>query len=252
MREKSEILQDIRCLMEMYRNGLLGGEAMPEDAHPELDRSSMELCHYLTLPMALNYQRNSYALWRAATQSFEDIQTKEIFDPRAVAKMDIQDLWSLLARYKVGLQSTRHTQIWHKICSTIAHDFDGDVRNLFQTCQNDIQKILNFIGIEHKEKFPYLGGPKISNYWLYVMSTYTDVGLTNRVALSIAPDTHVMQASQRLGLVDGTSTTSLGIAALWQGVLRDTEFCPIDIHTPLWLWSRSNFMPIVQIKRNAA
>lgn len=248
MRERDAIFKDIKNLIDMYRNGVLGGEMMPEDVHPDIDRGGPELCHYFTLPMALNYQRNSYALWRSATQAFEDKETKKIFDPYTVSKMDPENLWPLLARYKVGLQSNRHTQIWHKICTTIANDFDGDVRNIFKICKGDIGKVLNLVGVEHKEKFPYLGGPKISNYWLYVMSTYTDVGLMNRAALSIAPDTHVIQASQKLGLISDINTPSVQVAEVWRSFLQGTEFCPIDIHTPLWLWSRSNFTPIISAK----
>ncbi len=27
----------------------------------------------------------------------------------------------------------------------------------------------------------------------------------------------------------------------WEDILKDTEINPIDIHTSLWLWSRSGF-----------
>ena len=49
----------------MYLSGLLGGEIMPEDANPSLPKHSTENYLYFTLPMALNYQRNSYTLWEA-------------------------------------------------------------------------------------------------------------------------------------------------------------------------------------------
>ncbi len=47
----------------MWKQGKLGGEVMPEDANPGLERKSLENYLYFTLPMALNYQRNSYTLW---------------------------------------------------------------------------------------------------------------------------------------------------------------------------------------------
>lgn len=37
---------------------------MPEDANPNLEKNSLENYLYFTLPMALNYQRNSYTLWK--------------------------------------------------------------------------------------------------------------------------------------------------------------------------------------------
>ena len=30
----------------------------------------------------------------------------------------------------------------------------------------------------------------------------------------------------------------------WKELLKDTPYKPIDIHTPLWLWSRSGFIPL--------
>lgn len=57
---KKIILDNVDKLMAMYKNGYLGGEVMPEDANPNLRKDSLENYLYFTLPMALNYQRNSY------------------------------------------------------------------------------------------------------------------------------------------------------------------------------------------------
>lgn len=54
------LLEKAECLMQMHKQGLLGDEVMPEDANPNLDKSSAENYLYFTLPMSLNYQRNSY------------------------------------------------------------------------------------------------------------------------------------------------------------------------------------------------
>lgn len=221
---------------------------MPEDVRPDLPRDSRELCLYLTLPMALNYQRNSYALWRGATMAYDDPETVDIFDPFAVVQMDTATLWAKLSKYKVGLQQTRHPKIWRTICETLVHEFNGDVRILFQKYDRDIFKILNAICVMHKAGFPYLSGPKISNYWLYVMSSYTDVGLVNRGALSIAPDTHVIQSSHQLGLIDDRAMPSVHVATVWKDFLTGTGLDPIDIHTPLWLWSRGGFQLIDKIE----
>ena len=31
------------------------------------------------------------------------------------------------------------------------------------------------------------------------------------------------------------------VADRWKAILKDTEYVPIDIHTPMWLWSRGKF-----------
>lgn len=43
---------------------------MPEDSHPEFQTQEERLC-YFTLPMALNYQRNSYTLENQHVQLFK-------------------------------------------------------------------------------------------------------------------------------------------------------------------------------------
>ena len=61
--------------------GSLGGEVMPEDANPHLDKSLVENYLYFTLPMALNYQRNSYKLWESALNTYNDKETNFVFNP---------------------------------------------------------------------------------------------------------------------------------------------------------------------------
>ena len=46
----------------MWKEGKPGGEFMPEDSNPHLSKASNENFLYFTLPMVLNYQRNSYKL----------------------------------------------------------------------------------------------------------------------------------------------------------------------------------------------
>ena len=98
---------------------------------------------------------------------------------------------------------------------------------------------------ENKRDFPYLGGNKICNYWLYIMEKYTDVSFTDRENITVAPDTHVIQASARLGIISPeeikSSDVQLIVAERWKELLEGTEWVPIDIHTPMWLWSRGKF-----------
>lgn len=62
MYNKEEVLQKVDILYNMWKSGSLGGEVMPEDANPHLNKAGVENYLYFTLPMALNYQRNSYKL----------------------------------------------------------------------------------------------------------------------------------------------------------------------------------------------
>ena len=245
---KDEILRKVDCLYKMWKKGELGGEVMPEDRNPGLDKSSLENYLYFTLPMALNYQRNSYTLWESANKTFLDEETKFVFFPKEVLKHSFLEVQNALVKYKVALQRNKQTEIWIALCQTFVDFFDGDIRKLFDRFDNDVNKIRNFIQKENKKKFPYLSGTKICNYWLYVIWQYPDRDYQNIECLTVAPDTHVVQATYRLGLITEEelerSDVQLIVIDRWNELLENTKYKPIDIHTPLWLWSRNGFIDI--------
>jgi len=243
--KKEEILKKVDCLYNMYHEGKLGGEIMPEDENPRLEKTSKENYLYFTLPMALNYQRNSYTLWENANKTYQDKETHFVFEPQEVLKRPLEEVQMALTKYKVALQKNKQTEIWITLCQTIEDLFDGDIRKLFIELENDVDKIRNFIQKEKKKRFPYLSGTKICNYWLYVIWQYTKQEYKNIENLTVAPDTHVVKATHRLGLITEKELTSSNVQEIvinrWNELLKGTKYKPIDIHTPLWLWSRNGF-----------
>ena len=215
---------------------------MPEDANPQLLPDSDDNQHYFTLPMALNYQRSSYTLWESARATYLDEMTRWVFRPRDVLNKDSSELRQALQKHKLALQPVKHTDTWFRLCVAICDLLAGRIGSLFSQCDSRADEILQFVQVQHKKMFPYLSGKKICNYWLFVMSQYGGVQLKNRAALSVAPDTHVVQASVHLGLV-GPNTPDIQevVAARWRELLEGTPLTPIDVHTPLWLWSRAGF-----------
>ncbi|MNI44632.1 hypothetical protein D3C73_990140 [compost metagenome] len=110
----------------------------------------------------------------------------------------------------------------------------------------DIAVLKETMQLTRKSEFPYLSGPKIFNYWLYVMESYAGIVWKSRELITIAPDTHILQASVKLGLcpagvLNGTAEDRQFTAAAWEAALQGTGLAPIDVHTPLWLWSRAGF-----------
>ncbi len=218
---------------------------MPEDQNPHLEKSSSQNYLYFTLPMALNYQRNSYKLWESANKTYNDLETRFVFEPKKVVESSFEKVQEALIKYKVALQKNKQTEVWIKLCHTIVEQFDGDIRNLFLKFHNNVDKIREFMQIEEKKSFPYLSGTKICNYWLYVMSEYTDRKYEDPENLTVAPDTHVCKATYHLGLITEAEFNSSNVQKLvierWNHTLKETKYHPIDIHTPLWLWSRNGF-----------
>ncbi|HAB67656.1 MAG TPA: hypothetical protein DCE23_09855 [Firmicutes bacterium] len=244
----NDILNKVDGLIKMYRNGELGGEVMPEDANPHLDISSCENYLYFTLPMALNYQRNSYTLWEATLKTYNDEETKFVFNPKECLKREFSEVQNALCKYRVALQKQKQTEIWLTLCNTFVTLFDGDIRKLFNDKNNDVNKIRDFIQKENKKLFPYLSGTKICNYWLYVIMQYTERKYVNPECLTVAPDTHVCKSTYKLGLINedefNSNNVQLIVIERWKKVLNGTKYKPIDIHTPLWLWSRNGFKEI--------
>ena len=158
--------------------------------------------------------------------------------------MSDEKLRDLLLKYKVALQPNKQPIIWKTICQTIETEFSGDIRELFRKNNYSVAEIKKYIA-ENKKKFPYLGGNKICNYWLYVMEQYTDVKFTDRGNITVAPDTHIIQASVKLDVITAEeaeqSNVQTVVAQRWSDILKGTDLVPIDVHTPMWLWSRGKF-----------
>jgi hypothetical protein len=235
--------------MEMHRNGFLGGEVMPEDALLGVVPSE-ELPNLLTLGMALNYQRNSYKLWDSVAEAYQDVNCRWIFSPNSVAVKSLDELRPALLQHRVGLQPNRHPEIWRRVATGIINSSPSeDVPGLIASVDADIAVLKSIIQGTKKPHFPYLSGPKIFNYWLYVMESYTGVKWKHRELITIAPDTHILKATVKLGLctkdvLDGAADDRKAVSEAWEKALEGTELQPIDVHTPLWLWSRSGFIQL--------
>ena len=121
---------------------------------------------------------------------------------------------------------------------------NGDIRNLFVINGYSVKRIKEYIQ-NNKKDFPYLGGNKICNYWLYVLEQYTDIKFVDKENITVAPDTHVIQASQQLGVITAEESQLASVQTLlaerWESLLKCTDLKPIDVHTPMWLWSRGKF-----------
>ena len=102
MEQKEKIIFNCKKLLQAYRQGQLGYMKMPEDSNPNFSDEEKEIrLVYFTLPMSLNYQRDSYKLWESVLNTFNDSETKMIFDVNASANLDEEKLRNFLLRYKI-------------------------------------------------------------------------------------------------------------------------------------------------------
>jgi hypothetical protein len=231
-------------LKTAYEKGLLGNIQMPEETHPEFASMTKEnLLSYYTMPMALNYQRNSYKLWESAKKTYEDKEINWVFDISKAQKKSAEKLRLALLKYKLALQPNKHIQTWHKISTSFYNNYET-IEKFFTIHDADYLKIKNTVQITHKKDYPYLSGPKIFNYWCHIIQRYGGIRMQNSNFIEIAPDTHVIQASIKLGifsLEDAEKLKKDEINNIWREFLSGTGIDPIDMHSPLWFWSRSGF-----------
>jgi hypothetical protein len=234
------IVNNCQRIIDAYNQGLLGTYAPAESIAP-LFQNPEDRLRYYTLPMAINYRRPSEQLWNAAQKSYADNETYILYNLSYIAGASLTEIQHLLSVYKLAMQPTRHTLTWQKIGTTIHNEW-GSVENLLETVDFDFLILKEIIQHTHKKDFPYLSGPKIFNFWSYILSTRCDVNFRNKEYIDIAVDSHIIKSSVQLGVVtihELKTMTSEQIAARWRVVLKDSEIAPVDLNIPLWYWSRN-------------
>jgi hypothetical protein len=147
---QKKVLENLYQILDAYNNGELAAESMPEDANPNLDLNSLENTHYFTFPMALNYQRDSYTLWKNCKKLYGDKNLNYLFNPKEVVETPWNKVQADLLHYKVALQPNKHVNTWVTLSQTFFDLYDGDVRNLFVESNYEIDKILNTIQVKYK------------------------------------------------------------------------------------------------------
>lgn len=241
--KRSGLLTKVISLHKLFRDGEIPTLAQHE-VNPGLDKSSRLNYIYFTLPVCLNFQRSSPAMWQSALNTFNDPETNYVFYPEKLVDRPLEEIRASLVKHKLGIQPNKHTDIWIRINNTLYKYYDSDPRLLLKEGEYDVVKILTNLQTGDKAKFPFLRGIKLSNYWLYILTHFTDLKLTNMNKLSIIPDTHIIQSTYHLGLTDKIETPE-AVARVWEELLESSELSPVDMHAVLWNWSRNNFHPSV-------
>ncbi len=204
----------VKTLLAYYQQGLIP-TLSEHEVHPDVPLGSRENYLYFTLPVCINFQRNSPAMWRAALATYQDPATNYLFFPEQLAVTDIEKIRVDLLKHKLSLQPNKHTLIWTTIASTLHSHFADDPRQIIALANNNVFELLQILQVSHKKLFPFLSGPKLANYWPYILSQFTDVQFNDMHNISIIPDTHIIQSSIKLELVP-PAATSLEVEIAWR------------------------------------
>jgi hypothetical protein len=243
MTEREKILDKVRKLKIAFEAGLIPRLAQHE-VNPGLPKDDRIHYIYFTLPVAINFQRNSPAMWASALKTFEDPETNYLFYPEKVVLLPREKIQADLVKHKLALQKNKHVDIWIRLSETLNKYYENDPRVLLASKDYDVAKLLELIRITRKKDFPYLSGTKISNYWLYILSSFTDIRLKNINLVSVIPDTHIIQASKVLAITEENDKPEI-VAQKWFELLGGSEISPVEMHPVLWNWSRAKFRPEV-------
>lgn len=227
--------------MSFYEQRLIPKLAQHE-VHPNVPLNSRENYLYFTLSVCINFQRNSPAMWASALKTYEDETTRYVFFPEQLVGIPLEQIRADLGKYRLALQPNKHTLIWTTIAQTLHNFYEDDPRRIIAEAHHDAGELIRLLQVTHRKRFPYLSGPKLSNYWPFILSHYTDVEFANPQEISIIPDTHVIQSSVQLGLVP-TGVNPLVVEAAWKKLLRGSGINPSEVHPVLWNWSRNKFHP---------
>jgi hypothetical protein len=242
MTQKEQLARVLK-LHQLFQKGEIPTLAQHE-VNPGLPKDSRENYLYFTLPPSINFQRQSPAMWASALKTWNDPETNYLFFPEKVAEQTRKKVQKDLLKHKLALQLNKHTDIWMAVSKAFHLYFKDDPRELFKSSNWDVVDIHRIIQQDMRKEFPYISGPKMANYWLYILSHYTDAKFKNMQEISIIPDTHVLQCSIKLGLAT-SNMDSLEVAAVWKSLLSGGKVSPVEMHPVLWNWSRNNFLPEV-------
>ena len=241
------LIQKCQVLIQACNEGKLGPTIMPEDSSPVFSEDEKELrIAYFTLPTALNYQRDSFKLWESALKTYEDKETRIVFDVKKSSKLSTELLRQYLSRHKLALQPNKHVNTWQTISKTVFENW-GDFRSFMNFVNQDFLILRETMQVKYKKQFPYLSGPKIFNYWSSILDRYAHTKLKNQAYIEMAVDTHVLKASVVLGVITQQEADKLGrleVAERWRRALAESEITPSNMHFVLWFWSRNGFKDV--------
>ncbi|MDO8582497.1 MAG: hypothetical protein Q7R63_00680 [bacterium] len=239
---QKDTLKRVLQLHKSFREGKIP-TIKNHEINPGHPKGSRENYLYFTLPPCLNFQRSSPSMWKSAFATWSDPETNYLFYPEKVVTTPYEKVQKDLVKHKLSLQKNKHTNIWVTICKSLHDKFNDDPRKLIKDSNSSVIQIVKYLR-ENKTTFPYLNGPKMSNYWLYILDHYSDLKLIDKNELSIIPDTHVAQCSEHLKITESDASPEQ-IAFAWKELLKDSSLTPVEMHPVLWNWSRNNFMPEV-------
>lgn len=261
--ERARILAErLHRLFAVTGEGIHGQKEMPEDAPPKgVERGSLDHLLFITLTVAIDYQRDAHTLWNAARQTFEDPEVCYLFDPAAVHAAGNAKVVADMQRHRLSKKPGKDARIWQQVAISFLKKWGGDPRNFLADCGMSGPVVLARLAADvHKERgrnvadYPYLRGPKIGPLWLRMLRDNVGIDLSDLDAVPIPVDVHVARASFTTGVVRGSYSGAVSeafeeIRNVWRAATAlvphpaGRPMMALDVDEPLWHLSKFGCLP---------
>ncbi|MCD6134542.1 MAG: hypothetical protein J7J25_03370 [Candidatus Omnitrophica bacterium] len=237
--------------------GIHGKTEMPEDLIPAgIKKGSIEHIIFLTLTVAIDYQRDAPSLWESSRKTFNDPKTNYLFNPKLLSEASFEKVANDMQKYKLSKKPDKDARIWQTIGTTFYKKWRGNPINFLENCRWDALNILKCLETDshlYNEEivpdYPYLRGPKIGPLWLRMLKDNAGITLLRNLdKVPIPVDIHVARATLAIGIVRGSVKTKLDklfeyIRKAWfesvKGLnIRNRQMIALDLDEPLWHLSK--------------
>lgn len=246
---------------KLYRvfdsEGIFGNTGMPEDITPEgVKEGSLEHLLFITLTVSIDYLRDADQLWNSSRKTYEDPDTRYLFDPRKLHEVSREKEREDMKRYGLAKRPKQDLYIWRTVGVTFYKKWNGDPRCFIEDCNWDAVTVLERLkngthkaGGKSRTDFPFLRGPKIGPLWVRMLRDNVGIKkLKNLDKIPIPVDRHVARATLATGVVRGSFEGNLEeifkkIREAWfdsvEGLeVEDRPMIALDVDEPLWHLSK--------------
>ncbi len=184
-----------------------------------------EIRLFITFIAAMERALDSIRLWNQGVELFT--LHPELFDPQRVAKMRVDDLRDLLAKFKVSQRHRPDSSAWFDIANSLL-DKTNPVAKAVYDGQGDAQELRDCLQTKchSKAKFPHLRGPKIGPMWVRTLVAPGGAHIKNMHVVPVAVDVHVKRVTKNL--IASRSQDRKSIEQAWHHAVRNTEFTGPD------------------------
>jgi hypothetical protein len=238
--------------------GIFGDKFLPEDEPPQgVEVGTLEHLMFLTLTVSIDYQRDAARLWDNSRKTWEDPETRYLFDPRALHETPPRKIQKDMQKYGLSQKPVRDADIWRRVGVTFYKKWQGNPLHFLESCDWNAPAILKDLKEEKHtyngkrvSDYPNLRGDKIGPLWLRILSTEMGFSqLKNMDKVPIPVDVHIARATLTTGVVKGDFEGRLGdlfgyVRRAWFESVKglragDRPMIALDVDEPLWHLSRS-------------